>query len=82
MSEPRKKRTAGDVIRRLIMLIALAVFCYSAYQLISIYLEYKAGTDEYEALEEYAGGVEEAEVLEEEIRVPGWGAGDEKSRGF
>lgn len=69
MSEPKKKRTAGDVIRRLIMLIALVVFCYSAYQLISIYLEYKAGTDEYEALEQYAGGLEEAEVLEEEIQV-------------
>ena len=33
----KKKRTAGDVIRTLIMIVALGVFCYSGYQLLSIY---------------------------------------------
>ena len=37
----KKKRTAGDVIRTLIMIVALGVFCYSGYQLLSIYQEYK-----------------------------------------
>lgn len=59
MSKPKKKVSVGDILRRIIMLIALAVFCYSAYQLVSIYLEYKKGTDEYESLEQYAGGLEE-----------------------
>ena len=36
----KKKRTAGDVIRTLIMIVALGVFCYSGYQLLSIYHEY------------------------------------------
>ena len=47
----KKKRTAGDVIRMLIMIVALGVFCYSGYQLLSIYQEYKKGSDEYHALE-------------------------------
>ena len=47
----KKKRTAGDVIRTLIMIVALGVFCYSGYQLLSIYQEYKKGSDEYHALE-------------------------------
>ena len=38
----KKKRTAGDVIRTLIMIVALGVFCYSGYQLLSIYQEYKS----------------------------------------
>lgn len=46
----KKKRTAGDVIRTIIIIIALGVFCYSGYQLITIYLEYKKGVDEYNAL--------------------------------
>lgn len=68
MSEPRKKASFGDWIRRLIMLAALALFCYSAYQLITIYLEYKRGTDEYEALEQYAGDLEEPEE-EEDVKT-------------
>ena len=31
--------------------MALGVFCYSGYQLLSIYQEYKKGSDEYHALE-------------------------------
>ena len=46
----KKKRTAGDVIRTLIMIVALGVFCYSGYQLLSIYQEYKKGSDEYHPL--------------------------------
>lgn len=48
----KKKRTAGDIIRTLILIVALSVFCYSGYRLISIYLEYKKGSDEYSSLED------------------------------
>lgn len=52
MSKPKKKTTVGDVIWRIVFLAALAVFCYCGYRLLTIYLEYKKGTDEYSSLEE------------------------------
>ncbi len=48
---PKKKRTLGDVIWKLVFFAALLVFCFCAYQLIRIYLEYRTGTEEYAALE-------------------------------
>ena len=50
----KRKRTAGDVIRVIALLIAIGVFVYSGYRLLTIYLEYKAGTDEYSSLEGFA----------------------------
>ncbi|MDD6615697.1 MAG: class B sortase [Lachnospiraceae bacterium] len=47
----KRKHTFGDFIRLLLMLIALAVFCYSAYMLYTFYREYKKGSDEYDNLE-------------------------------
>lgn len=47
----KKKRTAGDVIRTVILIAALAVFCYSGYQLLQIYMVYKESEDEYTSLE-------------------------------
>lgn len=47
------KGTVGSIIRNLILVLAIGVFCYSGYQLVTIYMEYKAGTDEYEDLEQY-----------------------------
>lgn len=38
----------------LVLLVAIVVFCFAAYNLVHIYLEYKKGTDEYAALEELA----------------------------
>ena len=29
----KRKRTVGDIIRTLILIVALGVFCYSGYQL-------------------------------------------------
>lgn len=46
----KRKRTAGDFIRYTIMGIAAAVFIYSAYMLINIYLGYKEGTDTYKSI--------------------------------
>lgn len=48
----KKRKTVGDVIYRIVFFIALAVFLYCAYRLLTIYLEYKKGTDEYSALEQ------------------------------
>lgn len=53
-NQRRKKGGVGNVISTLIMLIALGVFCYAGYQLVTIYLDYKVGTDEYSKLEELA----------------------------
>lgn len=52
-SQKKKKRkfTFGDFLRLILMLIALAVFCYSGYMLFTFYREYKKGSDEYDNLE-------------------------------
>lgn len=48
----KKKRAAfGDIMRTLLMLIALVIFLFSAYTLYGYYREYKKGTDEYDNLE-------------------------------
>ena len=52
MIKKQEKRTAGDVIRTIIMFAALAVFLFSAVQLAKIFLEYKKGTDEYNRVRE------------------------------
>ena len=53
MTEKKKKKiTVGGIFRLLIIIIALGVFCYSGYQLLTIYLEYKKGSDEYSSLEQ------------------------------
>ena len=47
----RKKGGIGNFISTLVIIVALGVFCYAGYQLVTIYFAYKAGTDEYSALE-------------------------------
>ena len=41
----------GSVIRKIILILAIGVFCYSSYQLINIYLEYKKGKDIYNSID-------------------------------
>lgn len=50
----KKKGRMGGIIRNLVLIIATAVFLFSAYQLVMIYLEYKKGTDEYDKIRQYA----------------------------
>ena len=50
----KKKGRMGGIIRNLVLIIAAAVFLFSAYQLGMIYLEYKKGTDEYDKIRQYA----------------------------
>lgn len=49
----KKKVTVGDIIRNIILLIAVGVFLFSAFQLLNIFLEYKKGTDEYKDLRKF-----------------------------
>lgn len=50
----RKKKTAGDIILSVILVAAICVFCYAAYNLLHIYMEYKKGTDEYNEIAQMA----------------------------
>ena len=40
-----------DLIRRIILLVCICVFCYSAYNLASIFLEYKQMDDSNKEIE-------------------------------
>ena len=51
--EPKKKKKS-DVLLTIALIVAIAVFCYAAYNLYHIYTEYKKGTDEYNHIEEMA----------------------------
>ena len=46
----KKKTTFGGILRNIILIAAICVFLFSAYQLVNIYLEYKKGTDEYDKI--------------------------------
>lgn len=65
MKDQKKEKKKGSFLRTVILLIAVGVFCYSGYQLLTIYFSYKKGTDEYAGLEQYAE-VEEVEEPETE----------------
>ena len=54
MSRGKKKRkTAGDILRYIILIIAACVFVFSVVQLVRIFLEYRAGTQEYDRIRKY-----------------------------
>ena len=61
----KKKGGIGNVISTLILLIAIGIFCFAAWKLVTIYLDYKTGVDEYTALEEYADNEKVTEGLED-----------------
>lgn len=64
----RKRSRFGDIMSGLLMAIALVVFLFSGYMLYSYYQEYRAGTEEYNNLEDsYVvedSGEEDLESLE------------------
>jgi len=68
MSKTKKEKKSGGFLWTLILIIALGVFCYSGYKLVSIYLEYKKGDDEYSSLQQYAktDEIEDTEVEDSE----------------
>ena len=50
----QKTKKKGDLLLTLVLIIAIAVFCYAAFNLFHIYTEYKKGTDEYNHIEQMA----------------------------
>ena len=73
MTDNRKKRKAGNVIRTVILLAAMVVFCFSAYKLVDIYMGYKQGSDEYSAIGKYAAleDQQEPEIKDEPEETSG-----------
>lgn len=53
-SKTKKKKKAGDVLLTLVLIAAIGVFFYAAYNLYHIYTEYKKGSDEYNSIAQMA----------------------------
>lgn len=64
----QKKKKKSDVLLTIALVVAIAVFCYAAYNLYHIYTEYKKGTDEYNSIEQMA--VTERNPDSEEVAGP------------
>lgn len=61
----KRKKTFGDIMSTLLMLIALVVFIFSGYTLYGFYQEYHKGSAEYDNLESsYAAENDETEDLD------------------
>ena len=60
----QKKKKKSDVLRTIALIVAIAVFCYAAFNLYHIYTEYKKGTDEYNQIEEMAVTERDADSAE------------------
>lgn len=65
----KKKGGIGNVISTLILIIAIGMFTFAAWKLVTIYLDYKTGVDEYAKLEEYADDEKVTEGLEDNMDV-------------
>ncbi|MBO5459109.1 MAG: class B sortase [Lachnospira sp.] len=67
-------RSGSSVLRRIILVIAIAVFCYSAFMLIKAFLEYKQGDDIYNNIQNQVLNTESSTSVtieeEENIEVP------------
>lgn len=57
-SSRRKKKKKSSFFSTLVLIIALCVFAYSAWQLFKIFSSYKKGNDEYEKIQSLALNVE------------------------
>ena len=60
----QKKKKKSDVLLTIALIVAIAVFCYAAFNLYHIYTEYKKGTDEYNQFEEMAVTERDADSAE------------------
>lgn len=60
----QKKKKKSDVLLTIALIVAIAVFCYAAFNLYHIYTEYKKGTDEYNQIEEMAVAERDADSAE------------------
>ena len=48
----KKRRSAGDAILTIILIIAIGVFCFAGYNLLRLYFDYKNGRDQYTSIAE------------------------------
>ena len=60
----QKKKKKSDVLLTIALIVAIAVFCYAAFNLYHIYTEYNKGTDEYNQIEEMAVTERDADSAE------------------
>ena len=60
----QNKKKKSDVLLTIALIVAIAVFCYAAFNLYHIYTEYKKGTDEYNQIEEMAVTERDADSAE------------------
>ena len=60
----KRKKTFGDFLTTLLMLVALGVFVYAGYTLYGFYKEYKKGSDEYDNLESSYAAEDQSEDLD------------------
>ena len=63
--QPGQKKKKSDVLLTIALVVAIAVFCYAAYNLYHIYTEYKKGTDEYNSISEMAVTERDPDEVEE-----------------
>lgn len=61
----RKKKTAGQVISNIILVLAVGVFLFSGYKLYGIFSEYNKGVTEYKNIQEIVIQEKETEAEEE-----------------
>lgn len=68
-----KKINVSEILRKIILVVAILVFCYSAGMLIKIFLEYKQGVDNYNHIRERVLDTEQTtafQFADEEIEIP------------
>ena len=56
-----------DLLLTLVLIVAIGVFCYAAYNLYHIYTEYKKGTDEYNHIAQMAVTERDPDAPEEPV---------------
>lgn len=58
----RDKKKKGGILSTLVLIVALAVFLVSGFQLFQIFSEYRAGEKEYEKIQQLAIKIGRAHV--------------------
>ena len=66
----KKKSKATDVLLTLVLILAIGIFCYAAYNLYHIYTEYKKGTDEYNKIQQMAVTEKAPDSVQQQEETP------------
>lgn len=70
MGREKKQKKKTGWLSNLILIVAIGVFLYAGFQLFQIFREYKAGEDEYKAIEQMAVTEELVPVVSEKDGLP------------